>query len=177
MTPELETHLRSLVNFPSPAGVATHIIQLAQDRNIEMGKVAKAIGMDPALATKVLRLDNFPVPKFQLTDDAFIEAAIASSDKRRGDQHMAADYVVACQKMHDALAVLIAELTGKTVAELERTAFDAAVGWPSTIRNVWEERKRFARRLARRGGGPSGASAISLHDDQDYFGPRGDDAR
>jgi hypothetical protein len=31
-------------------------------------------------ATKVLRLDNFPVPKFQLTDDAFIEAAIASGD-------------------------------------------------------------------------------------------------
>ena len=61
MTPELETHLRSLVNFPSPAGVATHIIQLAQDRNIEMGKVAKAIGMDPALATKVLRIANSPL--------------------------------------------------------------------------------------------------------------------
>jgi diguanylate cyclase (GGDEF)-like protein len=61
MTPELDTHLRSLVNFPSPPGVATHIIQLAQDPNIEMGKVAKAIGMDPALATKVLRIANSPL--------------------------------------------------------------------------------------------------------------------
>lgn len=61
MTPELDAHLRSLVNFPSPPGVATHIIQLAQDPNIEMGKVARAIGMDPALATKVLRIANSPL--------------------------------------------------------------------------------------------------------------------
>jgi diguanylate cyclase (GGDEF)-like protein len=61
MTPELDTHLRTLVNFPSPPGVASHIIQLAQDPNIEMGKVAKAIGMDPALATKVLRIANSPL--------------------------------------------------------------------------------------------------------------------
>lgn len=61
MTPELDTHLRSLVNFPSPPGVASHIIQLAQDPEIEMGKVAKAIGMDPALSTKVLRIANSPL--------------------------------------------------------------------------------------------------------------------
>ncbi len=61
MTPELDAQLRSLVNFPSPPGVASHIIELAQDPNIEMGKVAKAIGMDPALATKVLRIANSPL--------------------------------------------------------------------------------------------------------------------
>ena len=61
MTPELDAQLRSLVNFPSPPGVASHIIQLAQDPNIEMGKVAKAIGMDPALSTKVLRIANSPL--------------------------------------------------------------------------------------------------------------------
>lgn len=61
MTPELDAHLRTFVNFPSPPGVASHIIQLAQDPNIEMGKVAKAIGMDPALSTKVLRIANSPL--------------------------------------------------------------------------------------------------------------------
>ncbi len=61
MTPELDAQLRSLVNFPSPPGVASHIIELAQDPNIEMGKVAKAIGMDPALASKVLRIANSPL--------------------------------------------------------------------------------------------------------------------
>ncbi len=43
MNPELEAHLRSLVNFPSPPGVATHIIELARDPDIEMSKVAKAL--------------------------------------------------------------------------------------------------------------------------------------
>jgi len=49
------------VNFPSPPGVATHIIELAQDPNIEMGKVAKAVSLDPALTTKILRIANSPL--------------------------------------------------------------------------------------------------------------------
>jgi HD-like signal output (HDOD) protein len=35
--------------------VATHIIELAQDPDIEMGEVVKALSMDSALSTKVLR--------------------------------------------------------------------------------------------------------------------------
>ncbi|HLZ99426.1 MAG TPA: GGDEF domain-containing protein [Steroidobacteraceae bacterium] len=61
MNPEIEAHLRSLVNFPSPPGVATHIIELAQDPDIEMSKVAKALSMDSALATKILRIANSPL--------------------------------------------------------------------------------------------------------------------
>ena len=61
MNPEIEAHLRSLVNFPSPPGVATHIIELARDPDIEMGKVAKALSMDSALATKILRIANSPL--------------------------------------------------------------------------------------------------------------------
>ena len=61
MKPEIEAHLRSLVNFPSPPGVATHIIALARDPDIEMGKVAKALSMDSALAMKVLRIANSPL--------------------------------------------------------------------------------------------------------------------
>jgi len=58
VNPEIEAHLRSLVNFPSPPGVATHIIELARDPDIEMGKVAKALSMDSALSSKVLRIAN-----------------------------------------------------------------------------------------------------------------------
>jgi diguanylate cyclase (GGDEF)-like protein len=61
VNPELEAHLRSLVSFPSPPGVATHIIELAGDPDIEMGKVAKALSMDSALSTKILRIANSPL--------------------------------------------------------------------------------------------------------------------
>jgi diguanylate cyclase (GGDEF)-like protein len=61
VNPEIEAHLRSLVNFPSPPGVATHIIELARDPDIEMGKVAKALSMDSALSTKILRIANSPL--------------------------------------------------------------------------------------------------------------------
>jgi diguanylate cyclase (GGDEF)-like protein len=58
---EIEAQLRRSVNFPSPVGVATHIIELAQDPDIEMGKVAKALSMDSALSTKILRIANSPL--------------------------------------------------------------------------------------------------------------------
>jgi diguanylate cyclase (GGDEF)-like protein len=61
MSPEIEAELRLSVNFPSPPGVASHIIELAQDPNIEMGKVAKAVSLDPALTTKILRIANSPL--------------------------------------------------------------------------------------------------------------------
>jgi diguanylate cyclase (GGDEF)-like protein len=61
LNPEIEAQLRQSVNFPSPPGVATHIIELAQDPEIEMGKVAKALSMDSALSTKVLRIANSPL--------------------------------------------------------------------------------------------------------------------
>ena len=61
MKPEVEVHLRSLVNFPSPPGVATHIIDLARDPEIELSKVAKAVSMDSALSTKILRIANSPL--------------------------------------------------------------------------------------------------------------------
>ncbi len=61
MNAEIEAHLRSLVSFPSPPGVASHIIELARDPDIEMGKVAKALSMDSALSTKILRIANSPL--------------------------------------------------------------------------------------------------------------------
>jgi diguanylate cyclase (GGDEF)-like protein len=61
LNPEIEAQLRLSVNFPSPPGVAAHIIELAQDPEIEMGKVAKALSMDSALSSKVLRIANSPL--------------------------------------------------------------------------------------------------------------------
>ncbi len=61
LKPEIEAQLRLTANFPTPVGVATHIIALARDPEIEMGKVAKALSMDSALASKVLRIANSPL--------------------------------------------------------------------------------------------------------------------
>ena len=61
MNPEIEALLRLSVNFPSPPGVALHIIELAQDPEIELGKVAKALSMDSALSSKILRTANSPL--------------------------------------------------------------------------------------------------------------------
>jgi diguanylate cyclase (GGDEF)-like protein len=61
MNPELAAQLCLPVNFPSPPGVAVRIIELAQDPGIEMGKVAKAISVDPALTIKILRIANSPL--------------------------------------------------------------------------------------------------------------------
>ncbi len=58
MTPEQEAQLKSMVNFPSPPGVAARVIELAQDPDVEMGKVAKTVSLDPSLTTKILRIAN-----------------------------------------------------------------------------------------------------------------------
>jgi diguanylate cyclase (GGDEF)-like protein len=58
VNPEVEEHLSSLVNFPSPPGVATHIIEIARDPDVELSVVAKALGLDSALSSKILRIAN-----------------------------------------------------------------------------------------------------------------------
>lgn len=59
MTPQdFENRLKAQVDFPSPSRVATEIITLARDPDIEMSKVAQAIGRDPAMTAKILRIAN-----------------------------------------------------------------------------------------------------------------------
>lgn len=60
MTPELERQFCT-IKFPTPPGVAVHIIELAQDPDIDIGKVAKTVSMDPALTIKILRIANSPL--------------------------------------------------------------------------------------------------------------------
>ena len=61
MNPAIEAQLQLKANFPSPPGVAGHIIQLAQDPAIELDRVAKAVSMDSALTAKILRTANSPL--------------------------------------------------------------------------------------------------------------------
>ena len=59
MTPQdFETRLKAQVDFPSPSKVATEVIALARDPDIEMSKVVQAISRDPAMTAKILRIAN-----------------------------------------------------------------------------------------------------------------------
>lgn len=59
MTPQdFEIRLKAQVDFPSPSRVATEIITLARDPDIEMSRVATAISRDPAMTAKILRIAN-----------------------------------------------------------------------------------------------------------------------
>ena len=55
---DFEVRLRSQVDFPSPSRVATEVIALARDPDIEVAKVAEAISRDPAMTAKILRIAN-----------------------------------------------------------------------------------------------------------------------
>ncbi len=61
MTPELTTQLESCKTLPSPPGVATQIISLANDPEADMNKIAKVLAMDPAITIKILRIANSPM--------------------------------------------------------------------------------------------------------------------
>lgn len=61
MRPDLNTHLRHFVNFPSPPGVASEILRLVGQPQTDMDCVAMAISRDAALAAKVLRIANSPL--------------------------------------------------------------------------------------------------------------------
>jgi len=60
MLPQQDLHnrLKAQVDFPSPSKVAMEIIALARDPEIEMAKVAQAVGRDPAMTAKILRIAN-----------------------------------------------------------------------------------------------------------------------
>ena len=53
-----------------------HIIELAQDPEIEMGKVAKALSMDSALSSKVLRIANSPLYAQRRKSDSLRQALV-----------------------------------------------------------------------------------------------------
>ena len=58
MLGQLKSKLKASVNFPSPPAIAQQIIALAGDPQIDISQVATAIGRDPSLAAKLLRVAN-----------------------------------------------------------------------------------------------------------------------
>lgn len=58
MQADLENRIKSQVNFPSPSRVASEVITLARDPNIQIAKVADAVSHDPAMTAKILRIAN-----------------------------------------------------------------------------------------------------------------------
>ncbi len=60
MTPELEAKLKACPNLPSPPAVAIQIIQLANEPEINFGRIIQILNSDPALSSKILRVANSP---------------------------------------------------------------------------------------------------------------------
>ena len=58
---KLLARLETCTNLPSPPVVAMHIIDLSNDPNVNIGKVADVISMDPALTAKIMRISNSPI--------------------------------------------------------------------------------------------------------------------
>lgn len=58
---DLLARLGQLVDLPSPAGVVMRVLELGQDPEVSLAEVAKVIGLDPALTTKLLRMANSPL--------------------------------------------------------------------------------------------------------------------
>ncbi len=50
--------LRTCTNFPTPPPVAMKVLELAQQPDIDLAKVAEAVSADPAIAAKVMRIAN-----------------------------------------------------------------------------------------------------------------------
>jgi diguanylate cyclase (GGDEF)-like protein len=53
--------LSQCANLPSPVGLAMRILELSRDPAVPLSEIAKVISLDPALATKLLKLANSPL--------------------------------------------------------------------------------------------------------------------
>jgi diguanylate cyclase (GGDEF)-like protein len=61
ITPELRKKIESCHNLPSPPGVATKIIELANDPEADIARIADVLALDPAITAKILRIANSPM--------------------------------------------------------------------------------------------------------------------
>jgi diguanylate cyclase (GGDEF)-like protein len=55
---EIMRRLRTCTTFPTPPPVAMQVVQLAQDPDIDLARVADVVSLDPAIAAKVMRIAN-----------------------------------------------------------------------------------------------------------------------
>jgi diguanylate cyclase (GGDEF)-like protein len=57
---QLLKRLEMCTTLPSPPAVAMRILELSRDPDVDIGKVANVVIMDPALTAKILRIANSP---------------------------------------------------------------------------------------------------------------------
>ena len=76
MTPELTAQLESCKSLPSPPVVATKIIKLANDPEVDIREIAQVLAMDPAITTKILRVVNSPMYAQQGKTENIPEAVV-----------------------------------------------------------------------------------------------------
>ena len=76
MLDKLRNKLKLAVNFPSPPAVAQQIINLCQDPDIDVVKVATAMSKDPGLTAKVLRIANSPLYSKQRKSENLRQALV-----------------------------------------------------------------------------------------------------
>jgi diguanylate cyclase (GGDEF)-like protein len=62
---KLKAELEACKTLPSPPGVATQIIALANDPEADMNRIANVLAVDPAITTKILRIANSPMYAMQ----------------------------------------------------------------------------------------------------------------
>jgi len=62
---DLKKEIEACKNLPSPPGVASQIITLANDPEADMNQIAKVLAVDPAITTKILRIANSPMYAMQ----------------------------------------------------------------------------------------------------------------
>ena len=58
---QLLQRMEKCTTLPSPPVVAMRILDLSQDPDVNIGKVAEVVSMDPALTAKILRIANSPI--------------------------------------------------------------------------------------------------------------------
>lgn len=58
---ELQKKLEKCKSLPSPPGVATRIIELANDPDANIEQIAEVLAVDPATTTRILRIANSPM--------------------------------------------------------------------------------------------------------------------
>ncbi len=61
ITPELRKKIENCHSLPSPPGVATKIIELANDPEVDIARIADVLALDPAITAKILRIANSPM--------------------------------------------------------------------------------------------------------------------
>ena len=76
MTPELQAKLQAYNNLPSPPGVATKIVDLANDPNSDVKSISDVITLDPAITSKILRVANSPMYAQRATVETLRKALV-----------------------------------------------------------------------------------------------------